>query len=183
MKFKVLVLAAGLLGAVPLHAENYVEASGGYETYGVRVGHTYGLLDFSGGYFTAYSDALESDVTNHVIDLEAYRGFELPYGLEAKVGGGVGYAIPSVQDGPETADKGYSWLLGVGLDYYLTKNLSIGGSVKRLFFTTDTHKVVREAHTETLSTGQEVEVSDERREDNSTNFKTFLYAVRVQYSF
>lgn len=167
-----------------MKASNFIEAQMGYLNHGIRGGRSFNLLDVSAGYLNTVNDnsTMSSDVSVHTLDFSVGRNFKL-WRLKAGVSGGVGYSIPNPDTGSDKADNGHSWVLGGGVEYPLTYNLSIGLNVKSLFFVTDTRRTTFGSHTETLSTGQDVEVSDTFHSYDSTKLNQVTYALALKYKF
>lgn len=165
-------------------AEPYIGYTGGLikESYGVRGGAEWRNLDMSLGYLKD----TDHDVDFHTMGAELYLNLpntRLP-ALTIKLGGGAGYTMPNLPDGiSKTADNGYSLTAGAGLEYAITKNWAIVGSVHRFFFTTDTHTTVYSSHEETLSTGQAVEVLDVEHFDNSEKFDNTQALIQLRYYY
>ena len=166
---------------------------------GVRTGSLYGLTtglrggtewkgwDFSLGYDRTLWANMNSEASISeegrldTLGGEIARIIPISGGLRATVGAGVGYAIPSLDR--EKADNGPIYTFGVGLNYDLGGNWSLGGSVKASWFTTDTHRTISDSHMETLSTGQEVEVEDITHVDNRVRLDGAVLGIAVRYSF
>lgn len=183
IKMKKLVMLLMLMPSGAF-ASNFMEVQMGYLNHGVRGGHSFNLLDVSAGYMNTVNDnsKLSSDVSIHTLDLSVGRNFKFGK-VTAGVSGGIGYSIPNPDTCSDKADNGHSWVLGGGVEYPLIDDISIGLSVKSLFFTTDSHKVTFGSHTETLSNGQVVEIEDTYHAYDSVKLNTVIYALALKYRF
>jgi hypothetical protein len=193
-KIKILLASMMFSSCQAAYALGYFELHGGLITsnasqapaYGVRLGLAGPERDFSFGYWTGRgmsSDRLVSGGLNlEVLDVEYYRTLYSNANLSAKLGGGVGFAIPNLDGGAsETADNGHCWIAGGAVDFPVTEGFSYGFSLKGFFFTTDTHVTVYGSHTETLSTGQDVEVLDVSHYNDRVNFNSAVLALNLRW--
>lgn len=181
---KKLVMLLALTLPPPLMASDFIEAQMGYMNYGVRGGHSFNLLDVSAGYLnvTNTDSTLSSDASIHTLDVSVGRNFKFGK-LNAGVSAGIGYSIPNLERGSDTADNGHSWLLGGNVEYPLIDDISIGLNVRSLFFVTDTHRVTKGSHIETLSNGQDVEIEDTYHSDDSTKLNSVTYSLALKFRF
>lgn len=179
---KLLIVAALCLGGFISfsHAGQYIEAQGGLvaNSWGLRAGRTYDHLDASVGYLRSE----RYDVDLHTIGGEWYYTMPIKQ-FTAKVGGGIGFTIPNFPDGGETGDNGHSWTLGAGVEYPLGEHWAIEGMARGFFFKTDTKKVTYGTITETLSTGQPVEVEEVHYEYAPRQFNSLIIGLAVRYFF
>lgn len=207
MKKLFLSLIIGLCSSMAWAHEGYIEGQTGIigsngsiaPIYGVRGGillraydpmhgwmPTKNSWDISAGYWSARGikndDLVSGGLDLHVLSFEAYRIFNIGKTWTAKAGGGIGFTIPNLDGGAsETADNGHSWVFGGGADYDLTPNISVGASVKGFFFTTNTHVTTYSSHTETLNTGQDVEVLDINHHDNVVCLNSVLALLSLNW--
>lgn len=176
-----LLSSCGTAFAVP-----YMEGSVGLanESYGVRGGSD-GSWDLSLGYF----NAREKETDLNTLSAEAYRCISAG-AFTFKAGGGFGFTIPNINangNGWDTADNDVSYILGGGTEYAVSKNWSIGLTLKGLFFTADVHRVVHGFHNETLYINGnpvgEVEVEDETHFNDRMNFDKAIVGLVAKYKF
>lgn len=154
--------------------------------YGIRAGLRRNLWDLSIGYWAARgmrSDQLISDGLDlHTLSAEAYYLIPIKESLVGKIGGGLGYTIPNLNGGAsETADNGHSWVFGGGVDYDLSRNITLGASLKGLFFTSDTHTMWETTSPDTLSNGQAVEVIDVHHRNDVMNLNSVLLGLSLRW--
>ena len=181
---KKLVMLLALMSVSQVRASDFIEVQMGYLNHGVRGGHSFNLLDVSAGYMNTVNDnsKLSSDVSVHTMDVSIGKNFKIGK-VTAGVSGGVGYSIPNVDTGSDKADNGHSWVLGGGVEYPLIDDISIGLSVKSLFFVTDAHRVTKGSHLETLSNAQVVEIEDTYHADDSVKLNQVTYGLALRYRF
>lgn len=190
---KVSLIGLLLMLSTSVYASPYIGVEGGAmvsqdaqaPTYGLRVGNVIKGWDVSGGYWSAIkmknNDILSHDLDLHTVDAELYRIFPINQGLSANLGGGIGYTIPSMGNGADTADNGASFSVGGGADYDLSNDYSVGIGASWFLFTTDTHITVYGSHMETLSNGADVEVLDVTHYNNSVNFNAVRLVVALYW--
>ena len=154
---------------------------------GVRVGAVHWAWDFSLGYSRLMgnldSDKVEANgATVHLVGVEVYRSLWHGKGLSVGIGGGIGYAAVDL-DGRDKAESDKYETLGASAQYSLSQNLSMELNVKGLWLNVDTHRTDYGSHTETLSSGQTVEVSDEYPKSNSLNLNSGRVGLALVYKF
>lgn len=189
------MLGLVLLVTSPLVAQPYFEGEAGYVgsgnlqggLVGVRMGNEIKGVDYSFAYTRASGDLDSEGITSngldlHTLSIEAYPTVYAGNRITCRVGGGLGYSIPTLS-GPEKADSGLSYLVGGGADYYVNETLSIGVMVKGFFFRTDTRRIVNNSHMETLSNGQQVEVLDLDYVGGRLNLDSVLMTVGIKVHF
>lgn len=180
MKTRLSILLVTLLSLnMAYGAGEYFEAQTGLanNSYGFRLGASQSW-DKSLG----YSQVFENSAGIHTISYELYRNFYF-HGVELKVGGGLGYSIPNPQN-EWKADNDISYIAGIGAERRLFDSpWSLGLSLKGLFFTTDARRTDYGSHTETLSTGQQVEVLDTYHYYDSINYDKVILGLFVRYYF
>lgn len=200
MLVKAFLLKAIIFGlCAPLFArEITMEAQGGVLAANASVAPAYGLrINFisptwekSLGYWSARgiheSSFVSGGLDLHVLSAEAYRIFYANQKLNYKLGGGIGFAIPNLDGGAsETADNGHSWVAGGGADYELTKNISIGATLKWFFFSTEAHVTTYTTKTETLLIdgvpSGPVEVVEVSHHDNRVKLDSVLLMVALRW--
>lgn len=190
---KLLISLCMLFVSAVCQAQGYIEAQAGavinpQAAFGVRGGAELGSWDVSVGYWTSHdapvsdSGLLANRLTLNTVDIEAYNVIPLKNGLSFRLGGGAGYTMPEFNN-EDKADNDYSFVVGGGLDYRIRPSLSIGILARRFFFNTDTRRTTYASHMETLSTGQEVEVSDQVDQHGSVSLDGILVTAGIKYLF
>jgi hypothetical protein len=131
------------------------------------------------GYFKHQDDG---DI--HSIMGELYR--ESRYkSVWLKAGAGVGFSIPNPALGK--ADNGISHSLGVGAEYPIAPNVTIGATVKGFFFKTNRSWITWDIQSEQLQTGptewQEVQTVTPIYHSDSQSFNKLLIGLSVRFYF
>ena len=197
MKKALLLVASLMVGCSPSFAASpYFEAIGGWTRGGLtggqagfRGGFVRDSWDYSLEYVRAYGEigsdkVLYQDAVLHTIGAEIARVYAVPllYGVNAKLGAGIGLTIPNLE-GPENADNDVSFSLGGSLNYDISKNWTIGTSIKGRFFNTITRRTTYSSHEETLSNGIVAEVLDVTHTTESLNLNSVLIGISLGYNF
>ena len=192
-----LLFAKALICAfsVPAMAASYGEVgfglAGGKDaspTFQLRAANSFWKHEVSINYLNIYgaqADGMKTDGANlPTIGIELNRVYNLPTndGATISLGGGLGYTMPNLNSGvSERADNDISWTIGATLAKPLSRKFYLAFSIKGFFFTTDSQLTTYSSHPETLSSGDEVEVTDVSYQDNRLNFNSVLFMLALRW--
>jgi hypothetical protein len=176
---------------VPLGYQEVVAGIAGAEketglSFSLRQGVEYGKYDFSVGFLNLYgmkAAGMKSDNSSlPTINLELTRELLSHDGGQISVGGGFGYTMPNLSGGVnEQADNDISFTAVGAFRKPISNRIDFVISVRGFFFATDSQLTTYGYHSETLSTGQSVEVIEEIHQDSRLNFNSVLFLAGIRW--
>lgn len=154
----------------------------------LRGGRQFGNYDVSFGYLNLYGQKPSGLISSHAslptINVELTRVIPVT-GRDRErfaVGGGLGYTMPNLAGGvSERADNDVSFTIVGSFTKPLSRKYDVNISVRGFFFNTDTHLTTYGSHTETLNTGQSVEVLDTFHQDNTISFNSVIFMAALRW--